>query len=169
MARKKIKNSAQLGTELQRLIQDASRTMQEEMERLAPKVAEVARVSYDRELRATGLERSDVSGSADKQSMKSKGKASNSKSIFDTRGEVIRLKDGRLVAKGGSDIDSDYIAKFWDKDAPQFVFGEPTGESLNDYSAVDAKDFAAKAFKTANAQIKEMFAAAFERALKKIK
>jgi ribosomal protein L6P/L9E len=166
--RKKVTRSSKIGDDLRNLLLMASADLQKEIEKVADKAAQVAHISYDRELRATGLQRSEVSGSAAKQSKKSRGKASDAKSIFDTRGEVIRLKDGRLVAKGGSDIDSEYIAGFWDRDDPAVIFGEHTGDNLNDVAATDAKDFAKNAHKTAKAQIDAMFKAVFENTLRKL-
>ena len=170
--RKKSQRSAKIGDSLQRLVTGAALEFEKEIAKVAGNAAQVAHKSYDRELKATGLQRSSESGSADLQSSKAKGKASNSKSIFDTLGEVVKRKrkDGStyLVAKGGSHIDSNYIAGFWDRDDPKMVWGRSTGQTLNEHDGIDAEKFARNAFRTAKAQIDAMFNSAFEKVFKKL-
>ena len=166
--RKKIKHSSEIGDDLQKLLINASDIMQAEMQRIAPQAAQVAAQAYEQELRATGLKRSSETGSKDKQSNKMKGRESFKESIFDVVAEVKQLKDGRIVAKGGS-AGGNWMSKWWNDDAPQNLWGKPTGESLNDYSAVDAKGFINHAHKKAKSTIDSMFQKAFARAFNKLK
>ena len=170
--RKRSTRSTKIGDDLQRMVAGASEEFEKEIAKVANNAAQVAHKSYDRELKATGLQRSNVSGSADLQSSKAKNKASNAKSIFDTLGEVVKRKrkDGStyLVAKGGSDIDSNYIAGFWDRDDPKMLWGRSTGETLNEHDGVDAEKFARNAFRTAKSQIDAMFSSAFEKVFRKL-
>ena len=166
--RKKVRNSTQIDNELERILINSSKVMQDEMARIAPQAAEVARQAYDQELRATGLKRSSETGSKRKQSTKMRSRESFKESIFDVVAEVKQLKDGRIVAKGGS-AGGNWMSKWWNDDAPQNLWGKPTGESLNDYSAVDAKGFINHAHKKAKSTIDSMFQKAFARAFNKLK
>ena len=166
--RKKVRNSTQIDNELERILINSSKVMQDEMARIAPQAAEVARQAYDQELRATGLKRSSETGSKRKQSTKMRSRESFKESIFDVVAEVKQLKDGRIVAKGGS-AGGNWMSKWWNDDAPQHTWGEPTGQTLNEYSGVDAKGFIAHAKAKATSTIRGMFESAFARAYKKIK
>ena len=170
--KKRNRNSVKIGDDLQRLVSSASLEFEKEIAKVADQAAQVAHKSYDRELRATGLQRSSVSGSQELQSKKATGKPSDAMSTFDTLGVVEKRnrKDGSsyLVAKGGSHIDSDYIAKFWDRDDPKMVWGRPTGMSLNEHDAIDAKGFSKNAFKTAKSHIDAIFESAFNKVFNKL-
>ena len=166
--RKKIKHSSELGDDLQRLVMNASVEMQAEMRRIAPQAAQIAAQAYEQELLSTGLKRSSETGSKDKQSGKMKGRQSFSETIFDVVPEVKQLKDGRIVAKGGS-AGGNWLSKWWNDDAPKVNWGRETGSTLNEYSGVDAKGFINHAHAKAKSTIDGLFAKAFDRAIKRIK
>ncbi|MGC6448529.1 MAG: hypothetical protein ACON5J_19025 [Rubripirellula sp.] len=166
--RKKIKHSSELGDDLQKMLINASDIMQAEMQKIAPQAAQVAAQAYEQELRATGLKRSSETGSKLKQSKKMRGRESFNESIFDVVAEVKQLKDGRMVAKGGS-AGGNWMAKWWNDDVPMNTWGKPAGESLNEYSAVDAEGFIDHAHRKAKSTIDGMFQKAFQRAFGKLK
>ena len=166
--RKKIKHSTEIGDDLQRLVMNASAEMQAEMERIAPVAANIAAQAYEQELRATGLKRSSETGTKLKQSNKMKGRESFKETIFDVVPEVKKLKDGRIVAKGGS-AGGSWMSKWWNDDAPKFNWGRSTGSTLNEYSVTDAKGFIDHAHRKAKSTIDGLFEKAFARAINKIK
>ena len=162
--RRRKKRHANLSKDVSTVIAGVVKEVREEMEAEMSKVASMSENVYRRELHATGLQPSSITGTKDLQSGKMKSRDSFNQSMFDITSGVDRVGN-KLYARAGS-RDS-WVASFFNNDADHIEWGRSSGGLTKEDLGFDAKNFIDKALKVAKSEASAMIQRAFDRGLSK--
>ena len=173
--RKRRTKSIRLANEVEAVVKGLEDEMQEAMKEAAGKAAEVLASTLKRELYNAGLRPSAETGSADKQSARTRSIHSQYQgSMLDIEPSVVESVSNtgkvKYTARGRSP-ENDWRLNFWVKRDPetQQLWGEESHQTISELTGIDARGADAKALRLAVPDCNDIFKKAIDKVVKNSK